>query len=145
MQHRRKKFNILISECCTRSIAFSKAHFYMIYLNSIRPSLTRWRHQMETFSALLAVCAGMFDVSLLCAWTNGWVNNLNADNLKRHCAHYDVFVMGMLVNHSIVNLSTLCQEMALRRTGNATIWTKDDSIHWHTYAPSGVKCISDVT
>ena len=50
-----------------------------------------WRHQMETYSALLALCAGTspvtgefpaqrpvtrsFDVSFICAWINGWANN----------------------------------------------------------------------
>ena len=50
-----------------------------------------WRHQVETFSALLAICAGnspvpsefpaqrpvtrSFDVSLICARINRWVNN----------------------------------------------------------------------
>ena len=68
-----------------------------------------WRHQMETFSALLALCAGnspvngefpsqrpvtrSFDVSLICAWINAWVNNREAGDLRRHCAHYDVTVM----------------------------------------------------
>ena len=74
--------------------------------------LTRawWRHQMETFSALLAICAGnspspvtsphkgqwrgalMF--SLICVWINGWVNNHEAGDLRRYRAHYDVKVMG---------------------------------------------------
>ena len=31
--------------------------------------------------------------SLICAWINGWVNNREADNLRRHCAHFDVTVM----------------------------------------------------
>ena len=51
------------------------------------PPLTWWRHQMETFSALLALCEGnppvtggfpsqkpvtrSFDVFLICTWTNG--------------------------------------------------------------------------
>ena len=50
-----------------------------------------WRHQMGTFSALLALCAGIHRLpvnsphegpwrgalmfSLICAWTNDWVNN----------------------------------------------------------------------
>ena len=68
-----------------------------------------WRHQMETFSALLAICAGnssatsefpgkgqchgalMF--SLICVWINGWVNNREAGDLRRYRAHYDVTVM----------------------------------------------------
>ena len=70
---------------------------------------TWWRHQMETFSALLALCDGnsrvtgefpsqkpvtrSFDVSLICAWTNGWVKNRGASDLRRHRAHDDVTVM----------------------------------------------------
>ena len=72
---------------------------------------TWWRHQMETFSMLLAFCEGnspnigqwrealMF--SLICAWINGWVNNRDAGDLRRHCAHYDVTVMN---NKRIISL-----------------------------------------
>ena len=31
--------------------------------------------------------------SLICAWINGWVNNREAGDLRRHRAHYDVVVM----------------------------------------------------
>ena len=31
--------------------------------------------------------------SLICAWINGWVNNCNAGDLRRHRVHYDVTVM----------------------------------------------------
>ena len=31
--------------------------------------------------------------SLICAWINGWVNNSEAGDLKRHRAHYDVILM----------------------------------------------------
>ena len=66
---------------------------------------------METFSALLAFCAGSspvtgefpaqrpvtqsFDVSLICAWINGWVNSGEAGDLRRHRAHYDITVMAL--------------------------------------------------
>ena len=40
-----------------------------------------WRHQMETFSALLAICAG------------NSVNNRDPGNLRRHRADYDVTLM----------------------------------------------------
>ena len=58
---------------------------------TIRRLIAWWRHQMETFSALLALCAGNSPVpvnsphngqwrgalmfSLICARINGWVNN----------------------------------------------------------------------
>ena len=96
--------------------------------------LTWWRHQMETFSALLAFCAGNSPVTWSSLWwrhqlgtfprywpwgesnghrwipqtkasdaglwcflwsasINGWVNNDEAGDLRRHRAHYDVIVM----------------------------------------------------
>ena len=53
---------------------------------------------METFSALLAICAkandAEFDVFFfIYAWINGWVNNREAGDFRRHLAHYDVTVM----------------------------------------------------
>ena len=70
-----------------------------------------WRHQMETFSALLAHCAGNSPVpvnsphkgqwrgslmfSLIYAWINDWVNNRWAGNLRRHRGHCDVIVMSL--------------------------------------------------
>ena len=72
-----------------------------------KPVLIWWRHQMETFTALLAICAGNSPVnsphkgqwrgalmfSLICTRINGWVNNGEASDLRRHCAHYDVTVL----------------------------------------------------
>ena len=77
--------------------------------------LRSWRrHQMETFSALLALCAGNSPVnsphkgqwrgalmfSLICASINGWGNNDEAGDLRRRCAHYDVIVMRCCVQCS---------------------------------------------
>ena len=36
---------------------------------------------------------GALMFSLICAWTNGCVNNREAGDSRRHCAHYDVIVM----------------------------------------------------
>ena len=36
---------------------------------------------------------GALIFSLICAWTNGWVNNHDAGDFRRHRAHYDVTVM----------------------------------------------------
>ena len=65
-----------------------------------------WCHQMEIFSALLALCAGnspvtggfpsqrplrrSLDVFFDLAWTNGWANNRDAGDLRRHCSRCDV-------------------------------------------------------
>ena len=53
---------------------------------------TWWRHQMETFSVLLAICAGNSPDPV---WINDWVNNRDAGDLRRYHAHYDVIVMNM--------------------------------------------------
>ena len=68
-----------------------------------------WRHQMEIFSAFLAICAGNSPVpvnsphkgqwrgalmfSLICVWINDWVNNREAGDVRRYRGHYDVIVM----------------------------------------------------
>ena len=65
---------------------------------------------METLSALLAICAGKSPVTgefpaqrsvtlslccffFICASTNGWANNRDAGDLRRHRAHYDFIVI----------------------------------------------------
>ena len=81
-----------------------------IECNSPLPSSNKWwRHQMEIFSAVLALCEGnhrwpvnsshkgqwrrALMISLSCALTNGWTNNRDAGDLRRQCTHYDVIVM----------------------------------------------------
>ena len=70
---------------------------------------------MQTFSALLPFCAeyspvtgelphkgqwrGALMFSLICARMNGWANNGDAGDLKRHLAHYDVIVMDQCKYH----------------------------------------------
>ena len=36
---------------------------------------------------------GVVIFSLICVWINGWINNREAGDLRRYCAHYDVIVM----------------------------------------------------
>ena len=98
-----KNMNILIS--CNLFLdgnMFFSSIFYFMVRN------LWWRHQMETFSALLAICAGLHRspvnsrpkgqwrgdlmFSLICC-INGSVNNSEAGDLRRHRAHYDVSVM----------------------------------------------------
>ena len=66
---------------------------------------TRWRHQMEKFSALLALCVGNSPVtgefpaqrpvtrSFDAFFDLDWVNSREAGDLRRHRSRYDVFVM----------------------------------------------------
>ena len=95
-----------------------------------------WRHQMETFSALLALCAGnslvtgeflaqrpvthSFCISFIWAWINGWVNNLKAGDLRHHRDHCNVTVwyqvnasqkMKACVCNNIVYSPQICWEL----------------------------------
>ena len=43
---------------------------------------------------------GAFMFSLICAWTNGWVNNRYAGDLRHHRAHHVVTVVGSKVTRN---------------------------------------------
>ena len=91
-----------------------------------------WRHQMETFSAYLAFCAGnspapvnsshkgrwrgalMF--SFIYAWINDWVNNREAGDLRCHRGHCDVDVM-------------ILQASFTRNTSNAVYGLLQTNLH----------------
>ena len=48
---------------------------------------------------------GALKISLICAWINGWVNNREAGDSRRHCTHYDVTVMRRNIINKLENLS----------------------------------------
>ena len=89
---------------------------------------------METFSALLAICAGnspvpgefptqrpvtwSFDVFFDRHRINGWVNNREAGDLRRHQAHCDVSVM---------------IEIAIEQTGKLIFWPPQQRSHRMTW------------
>ena len=39
---------------------------------------------------------------LICTWTNGWANNRDSDDLKRHRTHYDVRAMPLYFDTSVL-------------------------------------------
>ena len=58
-----------------------------------RNCCTWWRHPMEIFPRywpFMRPVTRSLIFSLICASTNGWVNNRYAGDLRRHRAHYDV-------------------------------------------------------
>ena len=77
--------------------------------SKIEKHFSWWRHQMETFSALPALCEGIHRspvdsphkdqwrgilmFSFICAWTHDWANNQDVGDLKRRRAHYCIIVM----------------------------------------------------
>ena len=124
---------------------FSSIDFYDIYVEHFPITICRshimqldiwwtwWRHQMEAFSALLAICAGnspltsvfpaqrpaarSFDIFFICAWINGWVNNQEAGELRLHRSHCDVIVMK--IQDLGLNCSIACRSIMV---GVDTTW-----------------------
>ena len=62
---------------------------------------------------------GALMFSLILAWTNGWVNNRDAGDLRRYRAHYDVTVMECII---IVHHSVSCH-VALNIDWYTVYWT----------------------
>ena len=47
---------------------------------------------------------GALRISLICVWIDGWVNNGEAGDFRRHRAHYDVTVMKIYVQWQIARM-----------------------------------------
>ena len=64
-----------------------KKHFprYWAFVRGIHRTPVNSPHKGQWRGALM--------YSLICAWINGWVNNREAGDLRRHRAHYDVTVI----------------------------------------------------
>ena len=64
-----------------------RKHFprYWLFARGIPWSPVNSPHKGQWRAALM--------LSLICAWTNSWVNNRDAGDLRHHHAHYDVTVM----------------------------------------------------
>ena len=58
---------------------------YWPFVQGIHRSTVNSPHKGQWRGALM--------FSLICVWINGWVNNREAGDLRRHGAHYDVIVM----------------------------------------------------
>ena len=129
-----------------------------LYIGNSWTGNTWWRHQMETFDASLAFCAGnwpvtgeiparrpvtqSFGVSLICAWKSGWVNNRDAGDLRRHRAHYNVIVMMVLsywnspLISRYITIPRECQKS--RSVIFLTVFP-----HWHVWSRIYAKQIHD--
>ena len=106
-----------------------------------------WSHQMETFSALLAICAGNTSVpvnsphigqwhgalmfSLIWVWINGWVNNGEAGDFRFHRAHYDV----------TVRRCCLSQSLSVKQFTVDNMNTMDTGFHTNMYICSLSCCV----
>ena len=74
--------------CCMKHDDVIKwQHFprYWPFVRGIHRSPVKSPHKGQWRGALM--------FSVICVWINDWVNNHEAGDLRRYCAHYDVTVM----------------------------------------------------
>ena len=82
-------------------------HFprYCLFVMGIQRSSVNSPHRIQW--------RGVLTFPSVCAWTNGWANDLrSADDLRRHRAHYDATVLIFPVLHSWKS----CQSMVMFHT-----------------------------
>ena len=58
---------------------------------------------------------GTLMFSLICSWTNGWVNIWYAGNLRRHRAHYDVTAMSVYYSAAVACSGTQYLDDVMKR------------------------------
>ena len=75
------------------------------YCNTLHDDVIKWEHFPRSWHFLWRIhrspvnsphksqWRGAVMFSLTCAWLNGWVNNREAGELRRHRDHYDVIIM----------------------------------------------------
>ena len=81
----------------------------VIIMTIIHDDIFKWKHFPRYWSFVWGIhwspvnsphkgqWRGTLMFSLICVWINGWLNNREAGDLRRHRAHYDVIVMNNLV------------------------------------------------
>ena len=93
-------------------------------LNS--PHKSQWRGALMLF--------------LICAWINGWVNNREAGERRRHSAHYDFIVM-CEINHAGLTRMRRYQDsgpsISFMVTGTCPNHTPHSKVHGPNMGPSG--------
>ena len=82
-------------------------------------------HRSRVNSPFKGKWRGALIFSLICAWINGWVNNLKTGDFRRHRAHCDVTVMVIHMHEMLCCAKTY--------TASSEIWYKQCSVFvsWH--------------
>ena len=81
--------------------------------------------------------------SLICDWTNGWVNNGEAGDLRRHRAHHDVTVMRRWIPLSCTRLTiywSISQQNYIMLSCHRHIWYDADQVSqkWQVCNKTGI-------
>ena len=94
-------------------------HFprYWLFVRGIHRSPVNSQHKDQW--------RGAFMFSLICAWINRWVNNSEADDLRRYRAHYDVIVMHFFSEWCIMGYGPvhdrICEKILMIVYENTTV------------------------
>ena len=96
----------VVKKNCVKNV-FEKAFIntYYVWIEKKHDDVIEWKHFPRHWPFVWGIHRwlvnsphkgqgrGALMLSLICAWTNGWVNNGEAGDLRRHRAHYDVTVL----------------------------------------------------
>ena len=92
------------SRHCSHDDVIKWKHFprYWPFVRGIHRSPVNSPHKGQWRGALM--------FTLICVWINGYVNNREAGDLKRYCAHFDATVMGRLLPIGFFDTSGLSSQ-----------------------------------
>ena len=108
-----KSYHIAVNVCNHDDVIKWK-HFprYWPFVRGIHRSPVNSPHKGQWRGALM--------FSLIYAWIRGWVNNREADDLRRHQAHYDVITMTEKV--LLLLVISLTAKQPLPEISNGGLW-----------------------
>ena len=109
---------VVLSEPCFLAMSCSNPFHSMVSSRPYGCRTSWWRHQMEAFPRYWPFVRGIHWLpvnsphkgqwrwalmfTLICSWINGWVNNHEAGDLRRHHAHYDIIAMFLAISGGAV-------------------------------------------
>ena len=101
---------------CLHDDVIKRKHFprYWPLVRGIHRSVVNSPHRGQWRGGLM--------LSLISAWINGWVNNREAGDLRRHRAHYDVTVMDKRQSDKCGNSRK--QQSSHVKSTNALCWNR---------------------
>ena len=100
----------------------------------------RWIHRSSVNSPYKGQWRGALMFSLICARINGWVNNGEAGDLRRHRAHYDVIVMPNAISAALTS-GTCDTSTSIARARTEVINTLRPRQNRHHFPDDIFKCI----
>ena len=96
-------------QCVNKTISQMMGHWLLFHGSKYHDDVIKWKHFPRYWSFVRGIhlspvnsphkgqWRGALMFSLVCARINGWLNNHEAGDLRRHRAHYDVIVMSRQV------------------------------------------------